>query len=364
MKKYLPALLFVLLITMSGAGKAAEPDPTRLVEFRDTIRPNTVAAALARGGRIKVKPWKVSEKTDLQKHIAIVVRIAPGLLERGASQGPIPLYRLNSKSGNSYGGHGALWFNNVFGKRNLNYLNIESSLYTFVHELTHVTDAEHKIVRSAEFRKLVEPRIKELRKQMRNNGWNQSTAHRSKRYDVAYRTGLPSFYAASTLQETLAELVVVTLLYKKFTPPSDILQFLKKNLFSIPAKSDPSITPYRRGKIYRLERSLDNGLRNMTQAIKLDTNFAEAYLERGDLFANLRNLKMAAKDYSRVINLISEYDWQRYLPYRKRGLVYGYMGQYQKSFADLNTAKKLNPRMTKQIDRAIAFFKKRASGKK
>jgi len=109
-------------------------------EFRDTVKPETVPAALARQGKISVQPWTDDEKSEMRGYLQIVFERVPGLFRLGSSQGPIPLYRIDL--GSSFGGHGALWFS---------YMNVA----VVAHELTHVADAEHKIARSQEFRSLV-----------------------------------------------------------------------------------------------------------------------------------------------------------------------------------------------------------------
>lgn len=365
MRRICPTLAFVISIgLLASEGRSAEPDWARLIEFRDTIRPNTVPAVYASQGHLAVKAWKASERAIILRYLQLVVSLAPGMLERGAANGPIPFYRINEKEcrgcqkGSSYGGHAALWFNKVHGTGNLNYLNIEASLYTLVHELTHVVDAEHKIVRSAEFRTLVEPRIAEVRARLKKKGWTWEDAHTKRRYDIAYDAGLPSAYAADTIQETLAEYVAVTLLYKDFSPPPEIMDFLKKHVFSNPSSSDPSVPLFRRGKRLLLEKKFDDALRLLTEATKLDPKFAEVFSIRGYASTQRRAWNEAIGHYSRFLELTSEYDWKRANGYFNRGLSYLHIGKPESALADYKEAKRLLPSQAQTIDRAIKVAEK------
>jgi hypothetical protein len=112
----------------------------------------------------------------------LVYAKAPGLFRRAAAQGPIPIYRINM--GSSFGGHGALWLS-YFGAP------------VVAHELTHVSDAERKIVRSEEFRNLVVPRITRVRDAMADAGYTDFFSEEAEQQDHLFnREGLPSFYAA------------------------------------------------------------------------------------------------------------------------------------------------------------------------
>lgn len=324
------------------AGQAAEWE--RYVEFRDSVKPGTVAEVYYRQKKISVKPWSAGEKAELLPSLRMILSRAPGLLRLGASQGPIPFYRIDHFKGSSFGGNGAMWFNDVFGSKVKNYLGVQSSLYTLVHELTHVADAEHKLVRSVEFRSLVEPRIDRLKAKLLDHGFKDwSAGFKAKRHDLAYRQGLPSLYAAHTIQEALAEYVAVTLLYPKFRPPADVSRFLDRRVFNAKPDSDASVALYRRGKTARLMGNRGGALALLNDAIEADASFAEAYIERGLVLSGLNKNDDAVADFTRATSLMSAYDWQAYLPYSLRGVAFAKTKKYDKAIADMNKAKHLAP---------------------
>jgi len=314
---------------LGSAATAFAAEWERFVEFRDTVKPGTVPAVLARQGKIAVLPWTPDEKAQTQGYTEKVYKLLPGLFRMGASQGPIPFYRVDRVS--SFGGHGSLW---------LGYMNST----VIAHELTHVADAEHKIVRSVQFRRLVEPRIKKLRAVMAENGYTDpASGEAAKRTDLIYPSGLPSFYSASTIQETLAEYVRASAMNKKFTIPPDIKAFLDQRLLRAEPVADPSVALYRQGKAARLSGDHKTAYAKLSDAIKGDVNFAESYIERGLTLMALRQNKLAADDFTRALGLMSEYDWQLYIPYYKRGLALATSGQYEKGYEDLLAAKRLAP---------------------
>jgi len=214
------------------------------------------------------------------------------------------------------------------------------------HELTHVADGEHKIARSLEFRKLVEPRIEKLRGVMTKIGLNEHiTGEAEKRTDLIYAQGLPSYYSTASIQETLAEFVRAMLFDVKFKPPADIKDFIIKRLIEADTQDDPSIALYRGGKLARLNKDYKNAYIQLGEAIKLDANFAEAYIERGKVLAAVNQLQLAVDDFSKALGLMSRYDWQLHVPSYERGKALAILGRYDEALVDLYVARNLSPKM-------------------
>lgn len=325
--------LCIALGFLGSAASVIAAEWEEFVEFRDTVKPGTVPDVFVRQGKITVQPWTSDEKKEMQGYTGKVYALLPELFRIGASQGPIPFYRINM--GSSYGGHGSLW---------LSFMNQN----VIAHELTHVADAEHKIVRSVEFRKLVEPRIKNLRAIMKENGYTDPTSGEAdKRKDLIYPSGLPSFYATSTIQETLAMYVWASAMDKKFSMPPDIKAFLDQHIFHAKRSADPSVALYRDGKLARLNGDHKTAYAKLSDAIKYDVIFAEAYIERGLTLMALGKNKLAADDFTSALGLMSEYDWQRYIPYFQRGMALANTAQYDKAYEDFLAAQSLKPNIPK-----------------
>ena len=76
-----------------------------------------------------------------------------------------------------------------------------------------------------------------------------------------------------------------------------------------------------------------------TQAIKLNTDNALAYYNRGLAFYHLGNHTAALTDFHQTIKLRPDV----VMPYRKRGLMYLYLRDYQGAIADFEQAARLTP---------------------
>ncbi|NOX41608.1 MAG: hypothetical protein GXP05_14190 [Alphaproteobacteria bacterium] len=329
--------IFLYLVVLVPQVHGAEWE--KYVEFRDTVKAGTVPDALEIQGKISVQPWNETDKARLREYLDQVYSRAPGLFRLGASQGPIPLYRINL--GASFGGHGSLWFSYI-------------SIGAVAHELTHVADAEHKIVRSAEFRNLVEPLIAETRSVMQQNGYSDYAAtDAGARKDLYYPVGLPSYYAAATIQETLAEYIRAWVLAPDFVPPPEVASFLQAHLIDASPETDPSAAFYRRGKFARLQGDYNTSQSELSKAIELDPSFAEALIERGQVLKATNQLEKAIADFTNAIDLMSVFDWQLYLPYINRGETLAISGQYEAALADLMKAKELAPNAS-GLDTTIA----------
>ncbi len=61
-----------------------------------------------------------------------------------------------------------------------------------------------------------------------------------------------------------------------------------------------------KGVEYRRQGRFDDAIAQFTKAIELDPNLAEAYFNRGNIYAILLDLQRAVEDYSEAIRLNTE----------------------------------------------------------
>jgi Flp pilus assembly protein TadD, contains TPR repeats len=83
----------------------------------------------------------------------------------------------------------------------------------------------------------------------------------------------------------------------------------------------------------------------LNNAIKLQPNYANAYNNRGNAYADLRKYQQAIEDYNQAIRVQPDYAYA----YINRGDAYYGLGQYQRAIEDCNEAIRLKP------DNAIAY---------
>ena len=121
---------------------------------------------------------------------------------------------------------------------------------------------------------------------------------------------------------------------------------LPSEQFSGPALPMALPTPAMDAKVY-----FDSGVTSLgkldynkaisefTKAIRLDPNFASAYLVRGNAYSNQGNLDEAIRDYSEAIRIEPNYA----IAYYNRGAVYQHKGKFSKAFIDYSEAIRLDP---------------------
>jgi len=111
-----------------------------------------------------------------------------------------------------------------------------------------------------------------------------------------------------------------------------------------------------RGDVYKDKGNRDKAIADYNQAIKLAPNYAEAYFKRGFIYRDSNHDKAIA-DYSRAIKL--DPNNTTLGVYVERGKVYEKKGDYDKAIADFGQAIKQNPNDANAYDsRGDAYFQK------
>ena len=93
------------------------------------------------------------------------------------------------------------------------------------------------------------------------------------------------------------------------------------------------------GNKYENENQYEKAINAYTNAIIFDSNFANAYFNRGFIHSKIGQRKEAIRDYAKAIEL----DPNDAMAYHNRGNTYYYMGKYEKAIRDYTKVIKLNP---------------------
>jgi tetratricopeptide (TPR) repeat protein len=118
---------------------------------------------------------------------------------------------------------------------------------------------------------------------------------------------------------------------------------------------DLAIVLYNRGLSYENTKQFNLALADLSQAVSLDPNYAEAFDERANVYLKTGNYDRAMPDYNRAIAL--QPNKARY--YSNRGYTNYKKGDIDRSLADLNRAIALDQKMSKaHMNRALARFAK------
>ncbi len=97
----------------------------------------------------------------------------------------------------------------------------------------------------------------------------------------------------------------------------------------------------------------EDAVKDFTQAITSDPNFADAYYNRGRVLGRLGRHEQAISDFSKALSL----DRGNASAYADRGAAYGILGQHEQAISDFTQAITLNPDFAgAYYNRAIGYF--------
>ncbi len=112
---------------------------------------------------------------------------------------------------------------------------------------------------------------------------------------------------------------------------------------------------YKAGSLWDGEKYTDpkKAIKYLTNAIKLQPDYAAAYNNRGGAYKNLGQYQLAIEDCNEAIRLQPD----DAIAYGNRGIAYNYLGQYQLAIENCNEAIRLNPDDADAYgNRGIAYY--------
>ena len=151
-------------------------------------------------------------------------------------------------------------------------------------------------------------------------------------------------------------------LMDKFSDPKKVIKYLSEAI-----RLDPNYASAynNRGNAYGDLKQFDRAIADYDQAIRLDPNVADAYNNRGYAYRDLKQFYRAIADYDQAIRLDPNFA----LAYNNRGNAYNDLNQFDCAIEDFDLAIRLDPNMTgaynnrgnaysdlNQFDRAIADY--------
>jgi tetratricopeptide (TPR) repeat protein len=111
-----------------------------------------------------------------------------------------------------------------------------------------------------------------------------------------------------------------------------------------------------RGLAYGNKGNYDQEIKDHSEAIRLNPKYALAYYNRGLAYYNKKDYDQAVKDYTEAIWLDPKYA----LAYNNRGLAYYYKWNYDQAIADYNEAIRLDPKYAYAYNnRGLAYESKK-----
>ncbi|MFM7070569.1 MAG: tetratricopeptide repeat protein, partial [Planctomycetota bacterium] len=269
-------------------------------------------------------PWTLGDRELIFQRLGTLAKSATGLFQRAAADGPISFYRIEAKTASQATG--------AYRRVTINSSALPRPGYDWftrivAHELAHAADPYSRLSVDAEWRAIVEPRIAAVHELLKKRNLTTATAAQMPEgpqrtileSTVRRETGLPSVYAAHSIEESVAEVVSFMVdPTTDYSPPPKIAAFLRKRLLDpvkSPADSQPAEVAYREGLRFAAAKEYSTAIAAFSQAIQLSPTFAAAYRERGIARVKMNAYKDAAADFSKAIGMVSEFS--RDLPFLK-----------------------------------------------
>jgi tetratricopeptide (TPR) repeat protein len=288
---------------------SAADDIADAFEFRD-VWPS--AALIDEVAKQNVKAWTPEEKITVVRAIEEAKAAAPGVYARAIALGRMPLYRTGEETEVVAAAGGFDRFNvkftETFFKQPENY-----RVVTFIHELVHVLDTGRRVSHDAAWAKLMKPVFEQVDAELSKRGIaSPAAAGKQLSRKEAAAWGLPTFYARTNLTEALAEYVSHLAISDTLgvtvpdTIPDAVRKFVEKKFFANEFKTDSAIIAYVKGRrLLQAGKSLE-AMIALTEAIKHDEDFADAYFSRGVAFLHGRQSDAAISDFNRYATLSQE----------------------------------------------------------
>ena len=138
---------------------------------------------------------------------------------------------------------------------------------------------------------------------------------------------------------------------EKYTDPPKVIEYLNE---AIRLEPDFAYAYINRGLAYRSLGQYQQAFQDYNKAIRLKPNDADAYIGRGNTYDKLGQYQRAFQDYNKAIRLKPD----SADAYYNRGLAYYKLSQYQQAIQDLNEAIRLKPDDTDTYNnRGLAYDK-------
>lgn len=117
-----------------------------------------------------------------------------------------------------------------------------------------------------------------------------------------------------------------------------------------------SLAYYKRGAGYYALKNYPTAMKDFTKSIDLRSNFLNSFLYRGLIYHNTDQYSLALAEYEKALRIVGANDSKAYLTYNYRGLVYEDLGNYTQAAADFRKSYQLNPNYSEaktNLDRVV-----------
>ena len=117
-----------------------------------------------------------------------------------------------------------------------------------------------------------------------------------------------------------------------------LVLFLLLMMLMACGEDEPATSSFRKGNEYADQGEIEKAIGEFTEAVRLDPQHFDAYLNMGVAYGNLRQYERAIDNYDQAIRL----NPQHAVAYVKRGIAYDELGQSDRAIEDFTKAIRLD----------------------
>lgn len=297
---------------------------------------------------IVTKPWKPDEKAKVDAMLKTLGQQAPGLVQRATQYRPVRIFRTDTLGfedrlvGTINAEHTILVSDRFFKTQGASgSIASTDPAFALVREVAHLADSANRAAATKEWVALIQPLLEKVRAKVKETKTTLADLAQKGDDQIAKDAGLPTILGAYRVDEALADFAAALATKKDFAAPAEIKAYVEKQILAPGAKAEEALKKFHQALDTFEKGKVDDALKQYDQAIKLDANFREAYLDRGLIYKYKGQWDKAIADFDQGIKLsFGEAPAQIYF---ERGLVKAQKGDFDQAIADLSASIERSP---------------------
>lgn len=301
MKRFALALAALAILCLTGTAHAA--GPLDKFVFIDARQPSAEAPLV-------VKPWTDQERATVKGMLETIQKSSPGLIQRAIAYRPVRVYRTErlgldeTIAGVIRPDHAIIVTDRFFkAPATPGAISIQDPYFMLVRDVAHLADAANKASATKEWVDLVKPMIDKVRAAAAQKQERLGDLVAKGNDAPAREAGLPTAFAAYSPSEALAEFAAALVVKKDYAMPAPVKAYVEKRVLSASFTADESSRRFHEALSAFENAKIDDALKLYDQAIKLDPNFREAYLNRGLIYKYKGEWDKAIADFDQGVKL-------------------------------------------------------------
>ncbi len=306
------------------------------------------ARPLSPDAPLVTKPWKTEEKAKVEAMLKTLSQQAPGLAQRAIQYRPVRIFRTETlgheeRLVGTINAEHTLLVSDRFFKSQAGPGAVASTdpYFALVREVAQLADSAYRAAAAKDWVALVQPLLEKARAKVKEAKTTLPDLALKGDDQIARDAGLPTILGAYRVDEALADFAAALAVKTDFALAPDIKAYVEKQVLAPAGKADEAVKKLHQALDTFENGKVDEALMQYDQAIKLDPNFREAYLDRGLMYKYKGQWDKAIADFDQGVKLsFGEVPVQVYF---ERGLAKAQKGDFDQAIADLTASIERSP---------------------